>query len=479
MQTHACYSAERDQELLNTISHAQKNKTNIQLALYGILPVCPWVEGNYHPSPLTIVKACKICLPAAIELLRYRFPLKLEDTISAFETEENVSSSEENMRLMGISLLTQAIYKKTLALSKERNIHFSFSDCLLQICFIYQHQIQRVQEFDYYSKGIYRNKASLLIGDKKAVILLPRNEATFIGEGAHKTIYLALMVDLATSKARITVQVLSLPNQYQTLKPSFTYAEHFGKEDKGFATTYAHTAYWSEKKVQHRRLLVQEYWNCRDLFVSSKDESSFSFSTLLRIAQNLGRNLHSLHSENIYHGDVKLQNCLYRQTLKHQTIACLTDFDYLRKINPDQELTIPYGTVQYCAPEILLQKTGWETIKAADMYALGLTLLGITYGGDPFWFDDLQKIPSFYSKKGKNAKSIQDVVNKQTTLFEFLASEANKFPHLTWVRILSQLLNPNPIERITANDYYQMITQVDESIWQGHDSKLLFINNDQ
>lgn len=85
-----------------------------------------------------------------------------------------------------------------------------------------------------------------------------------------------------------------------------------------------------------------------------------------------------IHSQNIVHRDLKLENILIddRNNLK------LIDFGFSVHIGPDQKLKIFCGTPSYMAPEIVQKKeySGYAT----DIWSMGIILFVLLNGHFPF-----------------------------------------------------------------------------------------------
>lgn len=116
--------------------------------------------------------------------------------------------------------------------------------------------------------------------------------------------------------------------------------------------------------------------------------------------------LNALHTQNILHKDLKLENVLYRMEGK-SLILKLIDFGF-SKIDPTQDNQMVSGTLPYLAPEIYLGK---PATKASDFYALGVILYRLTTGSFPFSVDQVNAlitgghqyfIPNFPSELNKD-----------------------------------------------------------------------------
>ncbi|RWS15380.1 testis-specific serine/threonine-protein kinase 1-like isoform X3 [Dinothrombium tinctorium] len=122
--------------------------------------------------------------------------------------------------------------------------------------------------------------------------------------------------------------------------------------------------------------------------------------------------LHYMHSLNIAHRDIKLENIL----LDRQTNPKLTDFSYSLYVEKDGQgntiLSKTFcGSLPYIPPEILLEKP--YDPKAADIWSLGVCLYILLNNTLPFKFDDIQnmircQLNREYKFKARVENSISD-----------------------------------------------------------------------
>ncbi len=118
------------------------------------------------------------------------------------------------------------------------------------------------------------------------------------------------------------------------------------------------------------------------------------------LALQMSEGVMALHEQNIFHGDIKLENFLYITDENGKIQVCIADFDLIEKVDEKTQLKAK-GTNAYAAPEVLLQynlrmrftkdektkvkhledqgrkKTdykGKEALKKADVYALGKSI---------------------------------------------------------------------------------------------------------
>lgn len=151
------------------------------------------------------------------------------------------------------------------------------------------------------------------------------------------------------------------------------------------------------------------------------------------ITRNLASALAYIHSMNIVHGDVKLENILVEHDESGRILYIkLADFG-LSQIATEPLYTI-CGTPEYIAPEII-SESGYGL--KVDIWAAGVTLYILLCGFPPFI---------------KMDSTIEQ-------LFDAILSGEYDFPKLYWNKVsedtkdlVRSMLQSNPSSRISAND---------------------------
>lgn len=98
-----------------------------------------------------------------------------------------------------------------------------------------------------------------------------------------------------------------------------------------------------------------------------------------RIFKQIAEGLEYIHSLNIAHRDIKLDNILIEESTN---MIKIIDFGFSVICNPSQRLKIFCGTPSYMAPEIV-QKREYDG-RQVDMWALGVLLYALLTGTFPF-----------------------------------------------------------------------------------------------
>lgn len=183
--------------------------------------------------------------------------------------------------------------------------------------------------------------------------------------------------------------------------------KHFSAEDMHHIT-----------KIEHPNLLrVVDFGHVGDHvyviseFFEGKTLANFRFnksrvSAIYDMVVQICYALHALHSQNILHKDLKLENALYRMEGK-EIIVKLIDYGF-SKIDQNRDSQHVSGTLPYVAPE---QYLGNSPTQSSDFYALGVMLYRLCTGSFPFSIDQINAliqgghqyfIPNFPSELNKN-----------------------------------------------------------------------------
>lgn len=153
--------------------------------------------------------------------------------------------------------------------------------------------------------------------------------------------------------------------------------------------------------------IVMEYCDGKDFMDYIIKKSKLSEMESLKFFQELINALFYLHSQNIAHRDIKIDNMLLD---KNKNLK-LIDFGLSTKYSDDDFLSQPCGTVVYAAPELLSNKDYHGML--ADVWSSGIVLYGMLSGYLPFSDPDDEvnknnvihgtiEYPSHFSKLSKD-----------------------------------------------------------------------------
>lgn len=140
-------------------------------------------------------------------------------------------------------------------------------------------------------------------------------------------------------------------------------------------------------ETQNYILIVMEYICGGDLLSFVRKRAKLNEATAKYIFRQIIEGLQYLHSQNIVHRDIKLDNILIDLT---NTVK-ICDFGVSRQIKKGQIMHDQCGTPAYIAPEILLNN-GYEGF-GVDIWSAGVVLYTMLAGMVPFkhkYLNDLQ-----------------------------------------------------------------------------------------
>ena len=134
-----------------------------------------------------------------------------------------------------------------------------------------------------------------------------------------------------------------------------------------------------------------------------------------------------LHSKNVIHRDIKLENLL----LDDNKILKIIDFGFSVCVKKEQKINNFCGTPTYMAPEIVSKKEYFGA--PVDVWALGVLLYVLLCGTFPF--------------KAQEEKELYKKIIKGTFDFPHHLSYGAK-------NLISKLLMYNPFDRLESKDVY-------------------------
>ena len=171
--------------------------------------------------------------------------------------------------------------------------------------------------------------------------------------------------------------------------------------------------------------IIMEYCEGQDIMDYILTRGHLSENESLKYFQQLINALYYLHSQNITHRDIKIDNLLLDRNLDLKLI----DFGLSTKYRDDCLLNQPCGTVVYAAPEVLDCKEYHGML--ADVWSSGIVLFGMMSGFLPFGDPD-------------------DEVNKKLVLQGNI--EIPKFFSREATDLLKHMLDINPLKRYTLEE---------------------------
>jgi len=137
--------------------------------------------------------------------------------------------------------------------------------------------------------------------------------------------------------------------------------------------------------VFHWPFVILEYAQFGSM-VELFDQENIDFETRRRLCVDVGQGLLALHSCDIVHGDVKMENTLIFPHSSRRFVAKLVDFGYamVDLDGKNQTTRLKGGTRPWYAPE-LNDWLAWGDLHQTDTYSFGLLIWRtMCYGHPPF-----------------------------------------------------------------------------------------------
>ena len=162
--------------------------------------------------------------------------------------------------------------------------------------------------------------------------------------------------------------------------------------------------------------IIMEYCQGGDLFsFIQKRHYMLSEDKTVVIMYKLCKAVYYVHSYGIAHRDIKPENVLLTSESEDADVRLL-DFGLSKIVGPNQKCTEPYGTLTYCAPEIILDK---PYLKTVDSWSLGVMTYLMLSGSLPFTGKDEHEIAKsvVYSKVDFERKPIWKEISKEAKDF--------------------------------------------------------------
>ncbi|CAD7969495.1 unnamed protein product [Amoebophrya sp. A120] len=223
---------------------------------------------------------------------------------------------------------------------------------------------------------------------------------------------------------------------------------------------------------------------------TTNDRRLPSYSKILKLFLQMLAAVEHLHSNNIVHRDIKLENFLFENAAEEKLRLC--DFGALVELELEEEngaqnsslgLLHPsdnnstqfyqekkdlVGTIQYLAPECI--HAGVYS-KKSDVYALGVVLFVLTTGQFPYAIDEkraLKERENFQFPAVK-WKKIKDFGRSSSSSSSSSSSESKQADHLK--KILQNMLNPNVEKRYDLEQVKQAVLRERHSIVRRYSSE--------
>ena len=205
-------------------------------------------------------------------------------------------------------------------------------------------------------------------------------------------------------------------------------------------------------------LIIMEYINGGNLFSFVKKRRKLSEKISKFIFKQIILGIKHIHSKNIVHRDIKLENILI--DLNNRVKICDFGIGVILE-SKDELLYDQCGTPMYMAPEILLssKKKGYKGFPV-DVWSSGIALYIMLSGTLPFNIKKKEKIEKNNNKNNSESEISEnddedDITLSNNNNYELQYSIVNKKPkHIEKISneardLLKGLLNKNPDKRLT------------------------------
>ncbi|KAK6465359.1 serine/threonine protein kinase [Scheffersomyces coipomensis] len=237
-----------------------------------------------------------------------------------------------------------------------------------------------------------------------------------IGEGAFGKVYLAKHI-LLNINVVLKCGLVEDPNIVREIY------YHKQLKHKNIVTLY------EVIKTEQHLWLVLEYCEGSELYYLIYEKKRIPIEECQHIFFQIVLGLKYVHSLNLSHRDLKLENILFAD--KKKTLIKLTDFGFVREFNPQSRkfLSTVCGTTVYMAPELL--KGEKYSGFAVDIWSLGVILYTMVYGQLPFDFDD-------------DLKNKFSIIHEEPSFPDFIPS------HI--IDLITKMLQKDPQQRPDLNE---------------------------
>ena len=237
-----------------------------------------------------------------------------------------------------------------------------------------------------------------------------------IGEGAFGKVYLAFRVMLNLPVV-LKCGLLDDPNIVREIY------YHRQLKHKNIVRLY------EVVKTETHLWMVMEYCQGNELYYHIYDKRRLVYEEYQQIFFQILQGIKYVHSLNLVHRDLKLENILFGD--KKKNVVKLTDFGFVREFNPVRRnfLSTVCGTTVYMAPEMLDSRKYDGT--CADIWSLGVILYTMVYGQMPFDEDD-------------DLKTKYKIIHEEPIFNDSFPKEVND--------IIKKMLNKQPMARPNINE---------------------------
>ena len=139
------------------------------------------------------------------------------------------------------------------------------------------------------------------------------------------------------------------------------------------------------EQFTHKGTLFKVFKRYTETSISPSKLAKYSSIDKINILECISSALHSLHSSELVHSDIKLENIMFSEERKHNS-PLLIDYDGAFFCGRADEIEDVYFDQPYASPEMVRyvkEKSTSELTKATDIFSLGVLFHEIWYGKKP------------------------------------------------------------------------------------------------
>lgn len=263
-----------------------------------------------------------------------------------------------------------------------------------------------------------------------------------LGTGATSKVYLG--VDQATG-LEAAVKIFKPENHFslQLMKAESEVLQNVAHSNVlSFIESYDATEFYDPCTgvCQTVSAVVMEYASRGELFDYLGENQFFSESVAKEFFKQLIDAISHLHSKNIAHRDIKLENILLDERLNIK----LADLGYSSYFNPKKLYKHPVGTSSYFAPEIHANIA--FSVERADLFAAAIVLFTLVAGHMPFGNatkDDQMYNLIFQGQQSNFWRFHSKMMKKKDDNFKFSQE---------FMDLIDKMLEVNPKSRLTLEE---------------------------
>mmetsp|Transcript_68674 Transcript_68674/g.217208 ORF Transcript_68674/g.217208 Transcript_68674/m.217208 type:complete len:398 (+) Transcript_68674:259-1452(+) len=209
------------------------------------------------------------------------------------------------------------------------------------------------------------------------------------------------------TKEEFAIKIMALPPSGQSDDPDANTKEDIVKEINILINLdHPNVIYLREFYEEGNKMyLVTELVTGGELLDAVLESGTYSESDARECFKQLMMGIEYLHSKNVVHRDLKLENLLLAKKGDLHTVK-VADFGLAKKAAEAQLATV-CGTPQYVAPEVIAGIPGLAYTEGVDMWSAGVVLYILLSGYPPF-YDDSE--PALFDKIRRGDYSFDDPV---------------------------------------------------------------------